>query len=47
MSVTGVVLALLALVVVAISAYRAGYLRGQAELLRQGQPIEAEWTRCT
>jgi sterol desaturase/sphingolipid hydroxylase (fatty acid hydroxylase superfamily) len=43
MSVTGVVLALLALVVVAISAYRAGYLRGQAELLRQGQPIEAEW----
>jgi sterol desaturase/sphingolipid hydroxylase (fatty acid hydroxylase superfamily) len=43
MSVTGLALALLALVVVAISAYRAGYLWGQAELLRQGQPTEAEW----
>ena len=43
MNVTGVVLALFALVVVAVIAYRAGYLRGQAELLRQGQRTEAEW----
>jgi hypothetical protein len=43
MNVSGVVLALLALVVVvAVMAYRAGYLRGQAELLRQRQPTEAE-----
>ena len=43
MSVNGVVLALFALVVVAVIAYRAGYLLGQAELLHQGQPTEAEW----
>ncbi len=43
MSVTGVGLALLALVVVAVIAYRAGYLLGQAELFHQGQPTEAEW----
>jgi hypothetical protein len=43
MNVTGVVLVLFALVVVAVIAYRAGYLRGQAELLHQGQPTEAEW----
>jgi hypothetical protein len=43
MNVTEVVLALVAVVVVAVIAYRAGYLRGQAELLRHGQPTEAEW----
>jgi hypothetical protein len=36
------VLALFALVVVAVIAYRAGYLRGQTEVLHRGQPIEAE-----
>src|ERR1700730_11676384 len=41
MHVIGVALALFTLVVVAVMAYRAGYLRGQAELLRQGQPTEA------
>jgi hypothetical protein len=43
MNVTEAVLALVAVVVVAVIAYRAGYLQGQAELLRQGQPTEAEW----
>ena len=41
MNVNRVILALLALVVVAVMAYRAGYVRGQDELLRQGQPTEA------
>jgi hypothetical protein len=45
-NVTGVVLVLSALVSVAVMAYRAGYVRGQNELLhellRQGQPTEAE-----
>jgi hypothetical protein len=44
MSVTRVLLALFALVGVAVIAYRVGYLRGQAGLLREGQPTEAEWT---
>ena len=35
-----VVLALFALVVVAVIAYRAGYLRAEAELLRQRHPTE-------
>ena len=43
MNVTDVVLVLFTLVVVAVIVYRAGYLRGQAELLRQGQRTEAEW----
>ena len=46
MNVIGVVLVLSALVSVAVMAYRAGYVRGQNELLnellRQGQPREAE-----
>ena len=43
MNVTGVVVwAFFALVVVAVVAYRVGYMRGQAELLRQWQPTEAE-----
>ena len=42
MNVTGLVLVLVALVVVALVAYRGGYLRGQAELLRQRVPTEAE-----
>ena len=42
MNVTGVVLVLSALVSVAVMAYRAGYVRGQNDLLRQGQPTEAE-----
>ena len=42
MNVTGVVLVLFALVSVAVMAYRAGYVRGQDELPRQGQPAEAE-----
>lgn len=37
-----VVLALFALVVVAVIAYRAGYLRAEAELLRQRHPTETE-----
>src|SRR6202158_3698584 len=41
-NVTGVVLVLVALVSVAVMAYRAGYVRGQDELPRQGQPAEAE-----
>jgi hypothetical protein len=41
MHVIAVVLPLFALVVVAVMAYRAGYLRGQAELLRQHQSTEA------
>jgi hypothetical protein len=41
MNVTEVGVALFALVVVAVIAYRAGYLRGQAELL-QRQPTGAE-----
>lgn len=36
------VLALFALVVVAVMAFRAGYLRGQTQVLHRGQPIEAE-----
>jgi hypothetical protein len=40
MNVIGVIFALFALVAVAVIAYRAGYLRGQAELLCQGQPTE-------
>jgi hypothetical protein len=43
MNVTGVILALVALVVVAVMGYRAGYLRGRAELLLQIVPTEAEW----
>ena len=43
MNVTGVILVLFALVGVAVMAYRAGYWRGQAELLRQ-EPAEAEWS---
>jgi hypothetical protein len=43
MNATGVIFALFALVAVAVIAYRAGYLRGQAELLHQGQPTDAEW----
>jgi hypothetical protein len=40
---TGVVVwTFFALVVVAVVAYRVGYMRGQAELLRQWQPTEAE-----
>jgi len=42
-NVTGVILVLFALVGVAVMAYRAGYWRGQAELLRQ-EPTEAEWS---
>lgn len=42
MNVTGLVLALVALVFVALLAYREGYLRGQAQLLRQRLPTEAE-----
>jgi hypothetical protein len=41
MTVTRAILALFALVVVAVMAYRAGYVRGQAELLRQRQPTAA------
>jgi hypothetical protein len=41
MNAVGVIPALFALVVVAVMAYRAGYLRGQAELLRQHQSTEA------
>jgi len=37
-----VVLALFALVVVAVIAYRAGYLRAEAHLLRQHHPTETE-----
>jgi hypothetical protein len=37
-----VVLARFALVVVAVIAYRAGYLRAEAELLRQRHPTETE-----
>jgi hypothetical protein len=44
MNVSGVILALVALVVVAAMAYRAGYLRGQVELLRQRQSTEPERT---
>src|ERR1700730_18642527 len=40
MNVTRAILALFALVVVAVT-YRAGYLWGQAELLRQSRPTEA------
>ena len=53
MNVTGVLLVLFALVSVAVMAYRAGYVRGQDELPRQGQPAEAEcpvlprWRRLT
>jgi hypothetical protein len=43
MNVTRAILALFALVVVVVMAYRAGYVRGQAELLRQSQPTEAAW----
>lgn len=43
MNVTEVVFALVALVVVAVIGYRAGYLRGRAELLLQVVPTEAEW----
>lgn len=43
MNVIGVILALVALVVVAVMGYRAGYLRGRAELLLQVGPTEAEW----
>jgi hypothetical protein len=43
MNVTGVLLALIALVVVAVMAYRVGYRRGQAELLRPDRPTAAEW----
>jgi hypothetical protein len=43
MGATDGILALFALVVVAVIAYRAGYLWGQAELVRHGQPTEAEW----
>ena len=42
MNATGMAHALFALVVVAVIAYRAGYLRAEAELLRQRHPIEAE-----
>jgi ABC-type polysaccharide/polyol phosphate export permease len=41
MNAIGVVLALFALVVVAVIAYRAGYLRAEAELVRQRQPTTA------
>jgi hypothetical protein len=43
MDLTAVVIALFALVGVALIAYRAGYLRGQADLLREGPLAEAEW----
>ena len=42
MNVTGVVLVLLALIVVAVMAYRAGYVRGQDELLQWHRSIAAE-----
>jgi len=42
MNATGMALALFALVVVAVIAYRAGYLRAEAELLRQRHPTETE-----
>jgi hypothetical protein len=42
-NVTGVVLALWTLAVVAVIGYRVGYLRGQAELLERGRLPEAEW----
>jgi hypothetical protein len=41
-NVTGVVLVLLALVVVAVMAYRAGYVRGQDELLQWHRSTAAE-----
>src|SRR3984893_8796703 len=59
MNAVGVIPALFALVVVAVMAYRAGYLRGQAELLSQHQSTEAprhglrmtailpQWSRVT
>jgi hypothetical protein len=43
MDLTGVAIALFTLVGVALIAYRAGYLRGQADLLRQDPLGEAEW----
>ena len=43
MNVTGVILALVTLVVAAVIGYRAGYLRGRAELLLQVLPTQAEW----
>ena len=42
MNVTGAVLVLLALVVVAVMAYRAGYVRGQDELLQWHGSTAAE-----
>ena len=42
MNVTGVVLVLLALIVVAVMAYRAGYVRGQDELLQWHRSMAAE-----
>ena len=45
MNVTDVVLVLFVLVVVAVIVYRAGYLRGQADLLHRGQSTEAEWNQ--
>ena len=42
MNVIGVALALFVLVAVAVMAYRAGYLQGQAELLHWDQSTEAE-----
>src|SRR3982074_960364 len=41
-NVTGLGLVLFALVSGAVVAYRGGYVRGQDELPRQGQPAEAE-----
>ena len=43
MNVTGVVLAVWTLAVVAVIGYRVGYLRGQAELLERGRLTAAEW----
>lgn len=42
MNVTGFILALVALVVVAVIGSRVGYLRGRAERLLQVLPTEAE-----
>jgi hypothetical protein len=45
MNTIGAVLALFALLVVAVIAYRAGYRRGDAELRRQRQPTDVALPR--
>ena len=47
MNVTGVVLVLFALVAVAVMAYRAGYVRGQDELLQRWTTAERDALRMT